>query len=314
MTPESAHDGATPTTEQEAGDGPEGPVRRKGAPPRGPDDRDEHAILHLPPADIRIPSFRDGAVGAPSESDVTVMEHALREAGGMIHAIVVRPTPASKRGEAPYELVAGRLRLEAAVRRDQATVPCRVWRLNPRQAMAVHALEDLARKQEPQLTQAWTIRRTLKATGWSQAELCRRTSLTPGKVSELVGYADLIEERAVPALCEEFGVEPERVCEMSRAELRTLKRARAEGDGALRAALGQILTDPGGGGPEEASTSAQEAASVPLEVAGGCVRINPAKLGEVSVVRLLATVVWTIAVLTVRNVTSRIFAGVRDAK
>ena len=130
------------------------------------------AIHHVRPAgashrsDRPRPDPADRVPYEPSEQELKAFVRALQATGSLEHPIVVRPV---SQGARPFELVAGRLRMEAARQLGWSSIPCHVQSLTREAAVMVGLLEDLAGKRQPQLVLAWRVLAVLKVQGWTQA-------------------------------------------------------------------------------------------------------------------------------------------------
>lgn len=262
----------------------------------------------LPIDQIGLADPADRVPYEPSEQELKAFVRALQATGSLEHPIVVRPVSLGAR---PFELVAGRLRLEAARQLGWSSIPCHVQSLTREAAVMVGLLEDLAGKRQPQLVLAWRVLAVLEATGWTQAQLASCTRLSQGQISELAGYAHALPRKTVREIAYEAGADEARLTGLSRRQLRDL--GKVETDAARRELLAEALENAAGRG--RLTLGASEKKTRYVAVAEGSLRLDRDRISELGLgvlVTGLLKALWM--ALLFRAQASRPFAGLRRAK
>jgi ParB-like chromosome segregation protein Spo0J len=264
------------------------------------------SIEQITVASIRMAAGR--TVEDYPAGEVEALARAIEATGRIEQPLLVRP--AGGEAEAEWLVIAGGLRLAAAVRLGWTDVPCQVREVDDRTAALVALLEDQAGKTEHILPLGWALLEAMEATGWSQAEVVAATRLPASTVCEAVRSA-----RAVPPeVLDEAAAE----CDVPGAVARTvprseLRRIRQIGDPAERKALlTQVLVRLRERSPVDGRAEAQ---LIPILVAHGAVRLDPGRIGRLGSLQLVWTLLQTLWLLgrTWLQSSPR-FAGVRRAK
>lgn len=263
------------------------------------------AIVRIPVDRIRT---RSGQRAKDYDhAEVEAFARAIRATGEVEHPLLVRPLPDA---DDMYELVAGGLRLAAALRLGWTTVPCRVRDLGDAGARVVSLLEDLAGKREHTLPLGWALLGAMEATGWKQAEFAAMTNRPSSSISEAVRAARAVPEPLLKEIAAERGVAPEAARAVPRDTLRAVTKIAdpAQRRAVLGAALGRLR--------EQAPVDGRkEPAPRPILLAAGGVRLDPGRIGALGPLELLMTAVATLWLLSrTWAASSRRFAGLRAAK
>lgn len=263
------------------------------------------AILRIPVERIR-PRSGQGPKDY-DDAEVEAFARAIGATGEIEHPLIVRPL---RDGGEAYELVAGGLRLAAALRLGWTTVPCRVRDLSDAGARVVSLLEDLAGKREHTLPLGWALLDAMGATGWKQAEFAAMTNRPSSSISEAVRAGRAVPEPLLQEVATERGVTPQVARAVPRDTLRTVTKIADPAQ--RRAVLGAALDRLREQTPVDGRT---EPPPRPILLAAGGVRLDPSRIGALGPFQLLMTTLATVWLLTRTWAgSSRRFAGVRAAK
>lgn len=96
-------------------------------------------MITLPPPGAQIQHV-------PSPGEIERFAAALTETGDLLHRLTVRPSGGPEAARPPYELVCGRLRLEAVRALGWSSVPCLIMNLGDEAARKISLFEDVSRK------------------------------------------------------------------------------------------------------------------------------------------------------------------------
>lgn len=239
-------------------------------------------------------------------AEVEAFTRAVRATGGIEHPLLARPIPGEHEA---YELVAGGLRLAAALRLGWTTIPCRVRHLDDAAARAVSLLEDLAGKRIHTLPLGWAMLEAMEATGWAQSDLAGMSRHNPSTISEAVKAGRAVPEPLLREIAAERGVSPSTARAVPRDALRRI--AKIADPVQRRAELGDVLDRLREQTPVDGRT---EAPPRPILLAAGGVRLDPGRIGALGPLELLMTALATLWLLSrTWAVSSRRFAGLRAA-
>lgn len=264
----------------------------------------------VPIQSIAFPPPETQTQHAPSPTEVDRAVASIRETGGLLHPLTVRPAPASVGATEAFELVCGRLRLEAAKVLGWSLVPCLIVDLEDDAARRVSLIEDACRKTVSQLERAWQIEEVFRDVYVNQKDLAAMISMTPSQVSEARAFAAALPRKDFEAVAEEAGAEVEKLASLSRAALRRLREVPAEERWALVARAARAAAD--GRRPRLPSDKSTRSTVV---LAGGVIRLDRSRLKEVGVLAALGAVLRALLGLLVRAIPgSRMFAALRAAK
>lgn len=264
----------------------------------------------LPLQSITIPCRDTREQHTPSSVEIDRAVSALTETGGLLHPITVRLRRRSTPEDETYELVCGRLRLEAARALGWEAVPCLVMELDDRAARRVSLIEDMCRKSDPQLVRAWQIEEVIRDFDGTQQDLAAMLSMTPSQISEATGFAAALTREEVQAAADSAGAEPDQVARLSRTALRRLKAAPSD---ERRLLLKHAAREAGKG--RKPRLPPREAGDSMLVLADGLVRLNRARMRKLGVLGIVGAILRSLLKLVLSALSgSRIFAALRGAK
>jgi len=126
-------------------------------------------------------------------AELTGLAASLTESG-LLQPITVRRKPEGTRGRyTEYELIAGERRLRAAQLNRWTYIEAVVKVMTDAEAQTAALVENLQRKDLAPLEEAHAFKRLLADTGWSQAELARRTGIPRATIGDRLRMLDLPE-------------------------------------------------------------------------------------------------------------------------
>ena len=264
----------------------------------------------LPLRSIELPRPEERVQHTPSRLEIERAASSLEETGGLLHPLTVRPRRTSVAGAPAYELVCGRLRLEAARALGWDAVPCLVMDLDDRAARRVSLIEDMCRKNVPELLRAWQIEDVLEGFDGTQQDLAAVLAMSPSQISEAAAFAAAVPRESVAAVADAAETESERLAHLSRTALRRLKAAPAEERRALLEHAAREVAE--GRKPRLPRKTAGRSTMV---LGDGVVRVNRTRMRELGVLGTITAVLASLFRLVLTAIPdSRIFAAVRGAK
>ena len=137
-----------------------------------------------------------------------------------------KPITVSRRADGHYDLVCGQGRLEAFLELRQESIPALLVEAAQEDCYLMSLVENLARRQHT-ATELLQEIAALKARGYTDADIARKTAFSPAYVSAVLHLLENGEERLLSAV--ERGVVPHSIAiEISRAKDADVQAALAE--------------------------------------------------------------------------------------
>lgn len=148
----------------------------------------------LPIVQVRVSPFEAQARRRShfTEPDLEELGNSIKSAGGLIHAIVVRPI--TGHGGVPWEIVAGERRYLAASRAGYTKVDCVIKDLSDDQVRNIQLIENLQRKEPYAVDEGFDYQDLMKLRGWTVAEVALQVGKSEKYIHNRLKLTGLIEE------------------------------------------------------------------------------------------------------------------------
>lgn len=152
----------------------------------------EGTPVFLDPSLIRESRFRDRTDEAFKDDAFKLLKSLIKQTGGNVQPIGIRPNPDRGEGEKPYEVIYGHRRLRACSELENVKVKATIMAMDDREAVIQMNLENRGRSDLSAYEQALSMQQQLRAGIFAnQDELADSLKLARNTINEKLAIAKL---------------------------------------------------------------------------------------------------------------------------